>query len=434
MRPRPSILLVVSCLLVGAVLASIGSVAGAPPPRPLCDACGEQFETTAERQGLSIAVDRSTARVVVHDDGSATWIVHNRLADSASVARLRADDQLRTAIAERAMWNAEFRTVTVSSNGSVILRYRDPDFAEPSVGGVLRSGALTEAYGYRNLDGLGADRLTIVAPDGMEVGRAVPEATVSDDGSRLTLTTFEDGGLLTFTPRESAIGPVLSVLALVGLVGPDLVLIVTTHLLVPAALFGLVVGAAGRGLSRAGDEFGRFRDRVGIGLAILGVLVTAVTLVARGLGLLGGMAAPLFGSGIAVAALGGLFSRPAIRDAASYRTLVGGAVVGTVVAAGFTIGGSFLFHRVVLPHSIRSTLPALVPLFSLFPAGYALGQDRPRLAVGTAAVGYLLPTLPLVSPGVGVSLFVLVVATTVVGVIALLGLPLLVSGYALGRR
>ncbi|MFC7045130.1 hypothetical protein ACFQH6_06615 [Halobacteriaceae archaeon GCM10025711] len=438
MKLRRGVSLAVLLVLAVSVLAAITPATAAPPPRPLCDACGESFEDAAEAHGLTITVEQSTATVVVDESGSATWVVRNHLGDSASTTRLRGNESLRTEIADGAMRDVAFRDVAISPDGVMTLRYRDPDFAEPSVGGVLRSGAFTEAYGYRNLHGLGADRLTVEAPDGMRVGWTVPGASVSDDGTQFTLTTFERPGFLTFTPRGSRLGPVVRLLAVGALVGPAVALNAVVQFVLPAGALGLLVGASGRVLSRRDPPTERVADRVGIGLLAVGVLVTALALVAAGgVSLLGGVAAPVFGVGIAIAAIGLSLTRSAIRDAASYPALVVGAAVGVTVAAGATVGAAIAFGQNGLTRSLLTSLLPLVPLFALFPAGYALGRENSRVAVGTAVVGFALATLPLASgavlaPRQWVSLVLVYAIADLVGALVL-GSPLLVSGFILSR-
>lgn len=430
--------LVVLCLLVLPLVGAVAPGGAAPPPRPVCDACGDSFAATAEAHGVDLAVERSTARVVVHENGSATWTVRNRLADPADAERLRANATLRAAIGDRAMWDTEFIGASVSAAGVVTLRYREPGFAEPAAGGVLRSGVFTEGYGYRNLDGLGADRLTVVAPDGMRVGWAVPGASVAADGSEMTLTAFERGGFVTFVPRGSVAGPLWSLLSVGSLVAPVFAVNVLLTVALPAVLFGLLVAALGGALSwvdasRRLSE--RVRDRADVGLVAAGGLATALALAAGGVSLLGGSAAPVFGVGVALVAAGAALSRPAVREAVSYRTLLVGATLGALVAAGATLAAAVAFDGSGPTRSLLTTVPFLLALFALFPAGFALGRGRRRLAVGTAVAGFALSVLPLASPFApsawGV-LFVPLFLSASAGAIALLGLPLLVVGAALG--
>ncbi|WP_135304356.1 hypothetical protein [Haloarcula amylovorans] len=422
------------CLVVGSLLAVAVPASAAPPPRPLCDACGDTFEETAEYQDVSLTVERSTATIAVHENGTATWVVQNHLTGDGE--RLRTNESLLRSIGDRAMWDAEFLGANVSADGVVTLRYREAGFAESAAGGTLRSGEFTESYGYRNLAGLGADRLTVVAPDGMRVGWTVPGASVSEDGTRMTLTSLDRGGFVTFVPRDSAFGPVTSLLAVGSLVGPVFFLNAAVQLALPAAVFGLLVSALGGGLSWLDPDVSDYGDRAGPALAVVGGLVTALSLAAGGVSILGGSAAPVVGVGITFALFGLALSRPAVREHLSYPMMVGLGVLGVVSAAGFTLIAARLLNQNGLTLAFLTSLPALVSLFALFPTGYALGADRRRLAVVTivaSVVLALLPTASLFSPAVGNGMLIyLFLGLSAVGALVL-GSPLVVVGVVLGR-
>jgi len=421
------------CLLVLVLVCVVAPSTAAPPPRPLCDACGEPFEATAEAHGLALSVERSVATVTVHRNGSATWLVRNRLGDTGTAERLRSNTGLLTDVADGAMWDAEFLGASVSGD-VVTLRYREAGFAERSVGGVFRSGAFTERYGYRTLDGLGADHLVVVAPDGTAVDWAVPGATVSGDAGRMTLTDLERG-FVTFTPRSSLLGPLFSFLAVVTLVGPTVALNALVGIGLPAATFGLFVGALGGALSWLAPDLGRVRRRAGVGLATAGVLATLLAFVAS-VSVLGGAAAPVVGVGVAFVVFGAALSRPPVRESVSYRGLVAAAALGVVLAAGSTLAAALATNQNGLTRSLLASLPPLAPVFALLPTGYALGRGRRRLAVGTAMAGAvlaLLPTVSLVSPRGGSAVLVVPLAAAYAVGIVLLGAPLLVAGASLGE-
>lgn len=426
--------LAVCALVACSVLGVVAPGSAAPPPRPLCDACGESFEETAESHDLTVTVERSTATVSVARNGTATWVVRNRLADAESAERLRTEDALRAEIAERAMWDAEFLAANVSET-VLTLRYREPDFAEETVGGTLRSGEFTDAYGYRNLHGLGADRLVVVAPDETTIDRSVPGASVSEEGRRMVLTSFEDRGFVTFVPEESSLGPLLSLLAVGTLVAPR----VGGNLVValfPTALFGLVVGVVGIGISRFDGAVERVGESAGTVLVAGGLVLTGGALLAGGLSLLGGAAAPVFGVGATAVVFGALLRRPDLRARATYPRLVALGAVGVALAAGTTLAGALAFDQNGQTYSLVSSLPPLVAVFALFPAGYAFGRGNRRLGVATAAVGFALSALPfasLLSPTRGVGLLVAVFLTAYTGVLTAVGTPLLVVGASLAE-
>ncbi len=440
---------VLACLVVVALFGAVAPGDAMPPPRPLCDACGETFEATAQAYGVDLAVERSTATVSLQENGSATWVVRNHLEDArgVEVERLRSNATLRRQIADRAMWDTDTVDATVSPAGVLTMRYREVDFAEPSVGGTLRSGEFTREYGYRNLDGLGADRLVVVAPNGSRVGRTVPGATVSDDGRRMTLTRLETGRFVTFVPRDATLGPLWSALAVGSVVAPVVALNALVSIVLPTAVVTLLVAAGSGVLSRlerdwiAELEPGRVRDALGSRpepkAALAGVGALAL-LAGVGLLLFGGYAAPLFGIGVAVAVLGAALGRPSVRERVTYRALVAGAAFGAALAVGVTIAIAVGITQKRLHYALLSSLPALVPIFVLLPAGYAAGRGNRLLTAGTVAVGFVLAVAPLASftsPMVGggfVSAPVLVLGAAIYAIgIVVVGTPLLVAGASL---
>lgn len=89
-------------LATAVLLAAVSPVLASPQPDPVCGACGSAFEDAAEEDGLAVNVTNSTATVRVHANGSATWIVTNRLNDSAA-DRLGEHPALLDRIANRAV-------------------------------------------------------------------------------------------------------------------------------------------------------------------------------------------------------------------------------------------------------------------------------------------------------------------------------------------
>ncbi|KAA9395846.1 hypothetical protein Har1130_15740 [Haloarcula sp. CBA1130] len=422
------------CLVCVMLLGTVMPAGAAPPPRPLCDACGDSFESTVDSRGVSVTVTQSNATVAVHNNGSATWVVHNRLSDTAGAARLEANESLRTAIADRAMWDTELLSANVS-DGVITLRYREADFAQQSVGGTVRTGEFTEAYGYRNLDGLGADQLVVVAPDGMRVGRTIDGATISDDRQRMTLTELTDGRVVTFVPRDTAFGPLLSLLAVGLLLGPVMAVKALAYITLPTAVFTLLIGAAAGGVGWLNWNLKRVRDSAGIVFAGFGALATALSLLgATGVLRLGGIAAPLFGGGSALFVCGIELSQRRVRERASYRTVAGGAVVGAGLALGATIAAApmVVSDGVTLP---VSTLLVLGPGFVLLPAGYAVGHGNRWLAMKTAAIGFvlsMLPVLPVLPAPFGLGVLFIPVTAAIAAAVAIAGLPIFLAGVSLG--
>jgi len=463
MVPRTSLRVAFCTLLAVSLVATIAPAGAAPPPQPLCDACGESFEQRVEDRGVAvdgefvtypIDVVGSTAEVRVRENGTATWIVRNRLDDSAGTEELRSNASYRDRIADGAMGDAELLAASVSEDDVLELRYRENDFAEPSVRGTLRSGEFTSAYGYRNLDGLGADRLQVVAPEEYQVGWTVAGATVSDDGGEMTLTELDGEGIVTFVPRDAALGWLWSSLAVAELVAPSAAANALLIAVTPSLLFGVAVGvavplfgrrdsfvgAADRALSHVGLTADQVLDAPGTSLAAVGAATTLAMLGIGAVRAIGPSLLPLFGVGIAYALLGVGIRREGVRERASYRTLVGLATVGAVVAGAVTLALATLSSGST--RWLASGVPTLVPVFSLLPAGYALGQESRRLGFGTAAVAFgvaALSVTPVMGPGpfggpvsgVIAVAFVLADAIGTVLSVAVVGAPLLVAGAIL---
>ncbi|WP_367175133.1 hypothetical protein [Haloarcula rubripromontorii] len=422
------------CLVCTSLLCIAVPAGAAPPPRPLCDACGDSFESTAESHGVSVAVTHSNATVTVDNNGSATWVVHNRLSSTEGTTQLRENESLRAAIADRAMWDAALLSANVSGDGVITLRYREADFAEQSIGGTVRTGEFTEAYGYRNLDGLGADRLVVVAPDGMRVGRPIDGATVSDDGQRMTVTELNDGRIVTFVPRETAVGPLLSLLAVGTLLGPVMAVKALAYITLPTAVFTLLIGAAAGGVAWLDWDLKRVRESAGIIFAGVGAVSTVLSFLgATGVLRLGGTVAPLFGGGTSLFVCGIALSQRRIREHTSYQRVVGGAVVGAGIALGATIAA---VPMVVSDGSTPPVAALLVlgPAFVLLPAGYAVGHGNRWLAIKTAAIGFvlsMLPVLPVLPTPYGLGVLFIPVVMVSAAAVVIAGLPIFLAGVSL---
>ncbi|GCF15245.1 hypothetical protein Harman_31800 [Haloarcula mannanilytica] len=426
-------LLGIVCL---ALLGAIAPVGAAPPPRPLCDACGDSFESTAKAHGVSVTVTHSNATLSVHGNGSATWVVRNHLAESDGTTRLRTNETVRTAIAERAMWDTELVDANVSTNGVVTLRYREADFAAQSVGGAVRTGEFTEAYGYRNLDGLGADRLIVIAPDGMRVGWAIDGATVSDDGRRMTLTELDTGSIVTFVPHDTSLGPLLSLVAVGSLLSPVMAVKALAYLTLPTAVFTLAVSAAAGGVGWLNWDLRQHRGSAGRVVAGIGTVATVLSLLSvAGVVRFGVTAAPLFGGGSGLLLCGIALSRHRVRERLTYRTLLGGAAIGASIAIGATIVGASLFASNGSPLPLVVSGLVLGPLFTLLPVGYAVGTGRRGLAIKTAAVGFVvsvLLVLPVLPAPFGLGVLFVPIAVAYAAATAIAGMPIFLAGVSLG--
>ncbi|SNZ13480.1 hypothetical protein SAMN06269185_2216 [Natronoarchaeum philippinense] len=455
MVPRAFLQTTLCALFVVPLVAVVAPAGAAPPPQPLCDACGESFEERVEDRGVAvdgefviypIEVDRSTAEVRVGKNGTATWTVRNHLDDSEGTEQLRSNASYRTRIADGAMGDAELLDATVSQPNVLTLRYRESGFAEQSVRGTLRSGEFTSTYGYRNLHGLGADRLVVVAPDGHRIGRTVSDATVSDDGSRMTLTDLDEQGIVTFVPRDAALGGLWSLLAVGSLAGPSIAVNAVGFLVPSVALFAVIVAVSPSVFAALGRRWGdasehrrrwdvglvrRVRNAPGDSLAAVGGLTVVALVGLEMVGPVGPSLLPMLGVGITYVALGVAVSRGIVRKWTSYRSAVVIGALGGLVAAASTVAAAAVTGR--LTPWLLSNLLVLVPIFALLPAGYAAGRGRRRLAVATATAGIVLGLLPAVPvTGSAVPILLALNATAVGLSAAVVGAPLLVLGAVLG--
>jgi hypothetical protein len=434
MSSRRLALLLVLPLLASLPLLLGAPAAGTPPPEQVCGTCGAAFEDAAAANGVSLTVERSTATVAVHENGSATWTVRNAVG-SADADRLQSNGAAERVVADLRRADDPV-AVTVSGDGVVTIRYRVDDFAERSVGGAMRVEYFREDFEVANYDSLGADRLTVVAPEGMRVGKALPSASV--EGREMTLTSYEpgvDSAFVTFVPRGSLLGPLLSLLAvaevLVGVAGRHLLV----DVLPPLAVFGVGVAGAVAVLSRFRARFERIRRFAVPALVALGGLGILATVVSVVLPVGGGPWTQAFGAGVGLLALGGALSRLGRAESVSYPTLAGLALAAlaaslvAVLAAAAAFKGS---GRLAVP------LFLFAPLFGLLPAGAALGRGNRPLAVATALAAFLvgaLAVVPLTVRPMGVSGVFPIVGGMYAAALALLGWPLLAVGASLaGER
>ncbi|KTG10629.1 hypothetical protein AUR64_08160 [Haloprofundus marisrubri] len=438
---RPVWVALLCAVLIATSLAAPAADAR-PPPRELCGFCGENVESAAAEHGLDLTVERSTVTVHVHDNGSATWVVRNRIAEDAAATRLRTNDSLREAIVPG---DPSERSSNIADSGTLVTRHTESEFAEESVAGTLRSGAFTEGYGYRNLAGLGADELTVVAPEGMRLGWTVSGSTVSEDRTRMTLTEFTDadeGDFVTFVPEDSTFGAVLSPIVVAEKLGPVAALNFGVFVGLPTALFATLVAGVAGAVSWLSTRTGRFEQvegYVGTGLLAVGVLAVVFPLLSGSMLGIGGFDAPVFGIGVGLAAAGLALSATDARKHATFRTVLAGAVGVACLAAAAAIGGAALFGAFGVTTALLSSLPFVAPVFALLPAGYAVGRGERTLGVATATLAFALPVLswsPLTAPMAGMALLAVFLAGIYAVAIAVLGAPLLLVGASLsgGQR
>lgn len=169
-------------LLVLLTLAAPGLAS--PQPDVACDVCGVKYEQGAADAGVALNVTHSTAEVRVHENGTATWVVHNRLTPE-SADRLRDGSVSLDAIAR-----ASFDTYpegpvdepsaieTSRTDRTVTIRYRDSAPVSRTAGATVLEYFDTNGYDYWYV--VNADRLTVVTPEGTRVTNRPAGASVDD--------------------------------------------------------------------------------------------------------------------------------------------------------------------------------------------------------------------------------------------------------------
>ncbi len=176
-----------AALLVGVitVLCLAVPAAASSPPEPICGPCGSTIEEEAERQGLAVDVTHSTAEIRVDENGSATWVVTNRLNESTA-SRLatnpeRLEPIVRGAAVSDGMAGESGGSVTVQSatvdNETARIRFTDPD------AGSRHAGMLVVDYFHEGGTWgqvLNADEISISGPEGTVVAND-PPSTIDDE-------------------------------------------------------------------------------------------------------------------------------------------------------------------------------------------------------------------------------------------------------------
>lgn len=369
MRPRRALaLLAVGLVLVAGVLP----VAASPRPVPVCPPCAGGYA------GAQYEVTSSTATVQVHGDGSATWVVRNRLANASLADHYREDHEALVSSAGGFPHWEDSGLVRARMEGrTAVYHYRLDDFATRAAGGVLRVEYFREEPGAYIYTGLGADRLTVVGPEGTVATRAPRGAEV--DGNRIRIDAWNvrgDGPYVTFAQSGGVVGEAWSLAAVVGalwaVVARNLLLLVA----VPGAVLAGLLRGAVRLVRRMDPEPGGRPHLAGataiVGAAValhplaagdtwsLAMVAAAGSLLVAGVGV---VVAPTSFRGVVGTALAGL--------------LAGGAVLGGLALAGVALAGS---------QSLASEFLGAAAALATFPLGYAAIRGSRRALLATWAV------------------------------------------------
>jgi hypothetical protein len=389
--PRRALLLGILAATVLAVGALAAPALASPAPIDVCPPCGDGFVAAASSEDVDVDVEESAAVARVREDGTATFVVRNRLSAGPPAERLRGNPALVERIGENAFrhgYSGRYEPRLIGTNVTddvVVLRYRIDGFATRAAG-ALRVDYLRENPGGYVYTGLGADRLTVVGPPGTTAARAPGWADV--EGRNVTLTSYQSPGQGPFVVYAGEGAPAPSLLGLLAVLdGVAGVVLgnVFWLLVVPGAVLAGVLRGEIRVAGRFADRLPRGRTGdVAAAVAGLGALaaihpayagIAPVLVGYRADMLAGGVAAALVGVGIVAA------------DAADVRpslprlyALVGGAIaLGAAVALAVPDVGAV--DPAGVDRLLRVTLPVLPVLLAL-PLGYAAVEGESRTRAG----------------------------------------------------
>lgn len=190
-------------VLLVVLVGVVGPAVASPQPTFVCGACGGPFEQAAADQNVALNVTASTATVQVHENGSATWTVANRINESAA-SKLSRDQALLESVARAAVYDGrglphseegvEFGSASIADT-EVTIRFHQ-DAAADRHAGLL----VTDTFHSDGVRGgwiLNTDRFSIVGPPGTEIVNE-PSETIADGYATGTVTPVVDGQSVTW--------------------------------------------------------------------------------------------------------------------------------------------------------------------------------------------------------------------------------------------
>lgn len=263
--PSRSVLIVVLLVLS---LAIVGATAARPPPEPLCGVCGDSLADSAADHGIGLSTGESHLSIRVAENGSARWRARVELRSGADA--LRKGDQRRQAIVRDSVDRSVMDGSEVRSsveNGTLVVSYRDSDFARRSAGAVV-TDSLTSPYLTAQ-----ADTIVVHAPPGYRpANRPTGEATTND--SAVVWSGGSDGigfepTYLAFVPTDTLVPSITGLFATALAVGPLLV----SESLSVAFFPMLMLGGASALLTRRLDGTTARHERASLVAALVAAIV-----------------------------------------------------------------------------------------------------------------------------------------------------------------
>lgn len=247
---RRSLLALCPLLVVGSI--AFPAVAS-PQPSPVCGACGAGFEDAAAREDFDLTVVESTATIQVHDDGSATWWVTNRLQNGSAAASLRnksqALDTIVTYSIRRSSVEGPIENQSARVDGKTVIITFEDRYATTEMPGGVHVLEYFHSRGYESWYVVTADRITVVGPPDTVVANEPQGATVRGRNATWTgnasaplwdAPMVEQDAYVAFA-EPGAAAPALTSLALALATLPIVVDVLVSIHLPPLLLFGLAL-------------------------------------------------------------------------------------------------------------------------------------------------------------------------------------------------
>lgn len=433
-RRSPVVLVALSVLVI---VSLSGPVGASPAPVPGCPPCSQGFVHGTATNGLDTEVRHSEATVRVHRNDSATWTVRVVPTNETVLDRLAANQSLARAVAADSFGTRyggdiehELGSVDVA-DGAMVMRYQTRNVVQQGPFGTQVVTYFRDSPGAYVYTDLGADELTVVAPDGMTVARGFGDIA----GDRMTATELpdvRDGPFVVFAPEESPLPGLLGLFAVVSALGDVLVRNLAYFVVLPG---GVLVGGFA-GIRRLLDaDTTRDPTRLGGLVAAGGAVLLAGTVLAESDALPAVTGNLLLGGfwGIVLLALGASVAVPHIRRHLTGRRVVGAGIALGIVAALVVdgVGGAGSVHRRL--SLVAALLPVAVGLGWRDARETALERQPPSRLFGgisAAILGGLVVTAPLTALGGTLFLLVPIVLTVAAVGVVVAAVPLYLLGAA----
>ncbi|MDS0301458.1 hypothetical protein NDI76_22270 [Halogeometricum sp. S1BR25-6] len=281
MNSRRVLPFALSALVILVIVGAAVPVTASPAPVSACPPCGDGFVRAAASHGLATEARHGEATVRVHDNGSATWTARVVPTNESVLDRLAANESLACAVAGDSFGvrygsGIEHELLAADAvNGTFVVWYRTLGVVRESVFGTQTLTYFRDSPGAYVYTGLGADELTVVAPEGMTIASGF--GTV--EGNRMTATELpdaRDGPFVVFASTGSITPGLLGIFAVTSALAG---VIVRNFLLFVVVLGSVLVGGIA-GMRRFTDSAtGRRPALLGWGVAGSGALLLLGTLV-----------------------------------------------------------------------------------------------------------------------------------------------------------